>query len=125
MSLNLVAPQNQNDPELQKRTELCTLTLLIPRYYNPDPTGTRRKIEWRKLRATIAELRLLFPGYTAMAAKGWNREDNVLDRHLQLEIDFVPSTPLRDSLVAWKGMLQRRFQQRSMYMKVTPGGMWL
>jgi hypothetical protein len=113
------------DDQFQRRPGVCTLTILIPRYYNPEAPGSRKKIEWHKLRLTLAEMHLLFSGYTARPARGWNREDNVRDEHLQFEVDFIPTPSLWESICAWKKMLERRFHQRAMYMKVSNGSVWL
>jgi hypothetical protein len=58
----LRAPDRSN--QLHGQPDVRTLTILIPRYYNPEPNGSRNRIEWHKLRLTLAEIHLLFPGYT-------------------------------------------------------------
>lgn len=124
MRSGLLLPPDRHN-QSQGQPDLRTLTILIPRYYNPEPNGTRNKIEWHKLRLTLAEIHLLFPGYTVAPTKGWNREDNVRDEHLKFQVDFVLTPSTWESICAWKKMLERRFHQRAMYMKVTNGSVWL
>lgn len=123
MSLEFVLPRPQNDPP--SAIDVRSLTILIPRYYNPGSNGTRRKIEWHKLRATISEMHLLFSGYTVSSSKGWNREDNVRDEHFQFQIDFIFTPWTWESICVWKKMLERRFHQRALYIKLTNGSTWL
>jgi hypothetical protein len=113
------------DSQLHRQPGVCTLTLLIPRLYNPETDGERKKIEWHKLRQTIAEMRLLFSGYTVVRARGWNREDNVRDKFLQFQIDFALTSCVWESMRVWEKILRRRFRQRAMYMKITNGSAWL
>jgi hypothetical protein len=111
--------------QFQIASHIHTLTILIPRFYNPGPNGERKRIEWRKLRHTISEMRLLFSGYTVVRARGWNREDSVRDKFLQFQIDLALTPCIWESMHAWEKMLRRRFRQRAMYMKVTNGSAWL
>jgi len=108
MSIGLIVPPGGRS-NFQFPLEVCTLTICIPRYYNPGNAGTRKRIEWRKLRITIAEMHLLFAGYTANRVRGWSRADQVCDEHLQFQVDFVSTASLSKSICAWKKILERRF----------------
>jgi hypothetical protein len=104
---------------------LRTLTVLIPRRYNPDQNGVRRKVEISKISTTLREIKLLFSGYSVSSAKGWNRGDNIRDEHLRFEIDLEITPARLQMLREWKTLLERRFEQRSIYMKLSDRTMWL
>ena len=105
--------------------EMCTLTLHIPRFHNPDERGRRKKCELSKLKITLREVRQLFSGYSVISTKGWNREDRVRDSHYRFEIDFLATTDQLNGIRRWKLLLEGRFEQRSIYMKVSGRTTWL
>src|SRR5271157_5735406 len=83
-------------PEVRERATLRTLTILIPRTYNPDATGVRKRVELSKLVRTFREVRRLFSGYSVQPTAGWYRDDKtgegVRDHHFRFDID-LPVTP--------------------------------
>jgi hypothetical protein len=104
---------------------LGTLTINIPRFHNLDGDGRRKKMCLSKLKLTLREMRDIFSGYTATAARGWNKEDRSRDSHYRFEIDFGATPCLLQQLKFWKRMLELRFGQHSMYMRVSLGARWL
>jgi hypothetical protein len=104
-------------PKAQKRTTMCTLVLLLPRFYNPDSTGARRKIELHKWKITIREIERIFPGYQRFRVKGWNREDNVRDHLYRFEVDLFITRKMASLIRDWKSVLARRFKQREIYIR--------
>jgi hypothetical protein len=106
-----------------------TLTVLIPRSYNPDAKGERKRVELSKLVRTFREMRRLFTGYSVQPTEGWYRDPNsgegVRDRHFRIDVD-LPGTPLiTESLRKWKHILEFRFDQRAIYMKISERAFWL
>jgi hypothetical protein len=110
-----------------RRWKMChTLTLLIPRSYNPDRQGRRRSVENKKLEQTVSEMRHRFPGYTVLACKGWDGSTRVEDSHLRFEVDLSPTRSQITRLRQWKRILQQRFKQAEIYMKLsTDSGTWI
>jgi hypothetical protein len=104
---------------------MCTLTLHIPRFHNPDADGRRRKTCCSKLKTTLRELRQLFSGYSVTNTRGWNNGDRVRDSHYRFEMDFVATPDLLNEIVRWKGTLEVRFEQRSIYMRISDRTTWL
>jgi len=113
-----VAEQNATTP-------LCTLTLHIPRFHNPDEHGRRRKCEFSKLKITLRELRQLFTGYSVAKVRGWTREDGVRDYHYRFDMDFIATVYQLKKIRAWKVVLEDRFEQRSIYMKLSDRTVWI
>jgi hypothetical protein len=110
-----------------RRWKMChTLTLLIPRSYNPDRQGRRRSVESKKLEQTVSEMRHQFPGYTVLACKGWDGSTRVEDSHLRFEVDLSPTRSQITRLRHWKRILQKRFKQAEIYMRLSTGsGTWV
>ena len=106
-------------------TPPCTLTLQLPRFHNPDERGRRRKCAISTLKFTLREMRQMFSGYCVTTTKGWNRDDRIRDSHYRFEIDFVATPNRLESIRAWKLSLEDRFEQRSIYMKLSDGTIWL
>lgn len=117
------AGESPNPPEL--RAQLHTLILHIPRLHNPDADGRRARVSLKKLKLTIRELRSLFSGYSVSLTNGWSREDGVRDSHYRFEMDFQPTQDLLNQVTRWKKTLETRFEQRSLYMKISDGTVWL
>ena len=111
------------------RATLCTLTVLVPRSYNPDEKGIRRRVELSKLVITFREIRLLFAGYSVQPSEGWYRDPEtgkgVRDRHFRLEVDLPITTLVTESLCKWKNILELRFDQRAIYMRLSERAVWL
>lgn len=109
----------------ERVTLMCTLTLHIPRFCNPGERGRRKKCELSKLKLTLREMRTMFSGYSVTSTKGWNRDDQVRDSHYRFEIDFFVTTSRLESIRAWKLSLEERFEQHSIYMKLSDRTIWL
>jgi hypothetical protein len=109
----------------RRRQNLCTLVVLLPTYYNPDALGARKKIEPEKWRVTMAEIERLFSGYQRMHITGWNREDRVNDDLYRFEIDLIVTRAKADAILRWRQTLERRFEQRSIYMRCFEPTFWL
>jgi len=107
------------------RGTLRSLTVLLPRYYNPDSRGIRKKIELRKWVITLREIRHLFSGYQRHRVKGWNSEDNVGDDFFRFDVDLIFTPVFAHLLHRWRVILERRFEQRSIYMKISNRVTWL
>jgi hypothetical protein len=104
---------------------LSTLVINIPRFHNPDGCGMRTKVNLWKLKLTLRELKDIFSGYTAISVKGWSKDDRLRDSHYRFEIDFNAIPALELQLEFWKRMLEIRFRQNSVYMRVSTGARWL
>lgn len=106
--------------ERETPTPLRTLKLHIPRFHNPDGHGRRKKCSFAKLKLTLREIRDLFTGYSVTSTKGWNSDDRVRDSHYRFEIDFFETPELLEKIKKWKLVLEGRFEQRSIYMTLSP-----
>lgn len=87
--------------------------------------GMRKEIEPEKWRATIAEIERLFSGYQQMHITGWNREDNVKDDLYCFEIDLIVTRAKAAAILRWRHILEYRFEQRSIYMRLSERTFWL
>ena len=116
-------------PEARERAILRTLTVLIPRTYNPDVTGVRKRVELSKLVRTFREMRRLFSGYSVQPTTGWYLDENtgkgVRDRHFRFDIDLPVTPPIIQSLRKWKNILEVRFDQQEIHMKLSERVIWL
>jgi len=111
-----------------ERTSLRTLTLLIPRRYNTNASGMRRRIEWSKLVRTIREMKSFFSGYSAFRTTGWTSDGKprgIRDRHFRFEMDLALTPSVLLNLRTWKRILEDRFQQDSIYMRISGPVSWL
>jgi len=115
--------------EPQGRGSLRTLTIMIPRNYNADDGRQRRRVELSKLVRTMREIRQLFSGYSVQPAEGWYRDKSTgkqyRDKHFRFDIDCFVTPPLSDALRTWKVVLQRRFDQQEIYMRLSGPAAWL
>jgi hypothetical protein len=109
----------------RKKEGRRTLVILLPTYYNPDALGARKRIEPEKWRATMVEIERFFSGYQRMHINGWNSEDNVKDDLYRFEIDLIVSPAKVAAILRWKHVLERRFEQRSIYMRLSERAFWL
>jgi hypothetical protein len=115
--------------EAQEKATLRTLTILIPRSYNPDAKGVRKRVELSKLVRTFREMRRLFPGYSLQDTDGWYRDPEtgkgVRDRHFRCDIDLLVTQSVIENLREWKNILEQRFEQRAIYMRLSERAIWL
>lgn len=119
-------PKNRlSERTFRRREDLRTLVVLLPTYYNPDALGARKKIEPEKWRVTMVEIEQLFSGYQQLHITGWNREDNVKDDLYRFEIDLIVTPAKAAAMLRWKHALERRFEQRSIYMRFSERVFWL
>ena len=111
------------------KTTLRTFTILVPRSYNADTKGVRRKVELSKLVRTFREMRRLFTGYSVQNAKGWYRDPKtgkgVRDHHFRIEVDLSVTPSVAKSLREWKNILELRFDQAAIYMRLSERAFWL
>jgi hypothetical protein len=113
----------------REKAILRTLTVLIPRTYNPDATGVRKRVELSKLVRTFREMRRLFSGYSVQPTTGWYRDENtgkgVRDRHFRFDSDLPVTPSVIENLRKWKNILEVRFEQQAVYMKLSERAIWL
>ena len=106
-----------------------TLILLLPMFYNVDEEGGRRRVESWKLLQTLAEIRRMFQGYSCSSRTGWFHEEATGEEYddelIRYEIDGHFDERACRKLRLWKRKLERRFKQRSIYMKLSDAGAWL
>ena len=106
-----------------------TLTVLIPLFYNPDRDGARAEVESWRHKETEAEIRRYFGGYSLSLIHGWYRASmtgkECRDIHLRFEIDVIITLSTKRILKRWKSVLQRRFMQRSIYMRLSEQIFWI
>jgi hypothetical protein len=116
-------------PKSRDKAILRTLTLLIPRSYNPNAEGVRKPVELSKLVCTFREIRQLSSGYDLLRPDGWYRDRNtgkgVRDRHFRFDIDMLVTPSVKKRLRAWRGILELRLEQQSIYMKLSSRVTWL
>jgi hypothetical protein len=116
-------------PTSREKATLRTLTVLIPRSYNPDARGVRKKIELSKLVRTFKEIRQLSPGHSLQRIEGWYRDRDtgkgVRDHHFRFDVDMHVTPSVIENLRRWRGILERRFDQQAMYMKLSEKVFWL
>jgi hypothetical protein len=114
---------------VHEKATLRKLTLLIPRSYNPDAQGMRRRVELSKLVRTFREIRQLSPGYSVQCTEGWYRDREtkkwIRDHHFHFDIDLFVNSSVIAGLSAWKRILERRLRQQSVYMSLTKEVTWL
>lgn len=111
------------------KATLRTLTLLIPRSYNPNAQGMRKPVELSKLVRTFREIRQLTPGYSLLRTEGWYRDRDtgkgIRDRHFRFDIDLLVTPTVKESLRAWRKTLELRLEQQSIYMILSKEVTWL
>src|ERR1017187_7585462 len=92
-------------PLARERATLRTLTVMIPRTYNPDAMGVRKRVELSKLVCTFREMRQLFSGYSVQPTDGWYRDEGtgkgVRDHHFRFDIDLPITSSAIESLRKW------------------------
>jgi hypothetical protein len=100
-----------------------TLTVLLPLYYNPTSDGTREAVETEKLERTEMEIRQRFSGYTRWFVEGWYQNkltgEESTDHLLRYEIDDLFDQTKLDSLNPWFRVLEMRFRQDVIYVKLS------
>lgn len=105
-----------------------TLVVLIPRFYNPDRQGFRKLIEAGKIEETEREMLDYFFGYQKFLIEGGYLDagtgETFYDTLIRFEIDGEFDSEDRAFLNAWKQILEERFQQRAIYMKLVGPVMW-
>lgn len=123
-----IARRRESSKAHDKAT-LRTLMLLIPRSYNPDAQGMRKPVELSKLVRTFREIRQLSSGYSLLHTDGWCRDRNtgkgIRDRHFHFDIDMLVTRSVIEGLLSWKGILERRLEQQSIYMTLSKEITWL
>jgi len=74
-------------------------------------------------------MRQLFPGYSVQAVEGWYRDPasgkGVRDHHFRVDVDLMVTTSVIESLRKWKKILELRFDQRAIYMRLSERAFWL
>jgi predicted transcriptional regulator len=68
-------------------------------------------------------MRRLFSGYSVQTTKGWYRDPEtgkeVRDRHFRIDVDLLVTRSVTDSLRKWKNILELRFDQTAIYMRLS------
>jgi hypothetical protein len=61
--------------------------------------------------------------------EGWYRDPDsgkgVRDRHFRVDVDLLVTPSVTESLRSWKNILEIRFEQRAIYMRVSERAFWL
>lgn len=108
---------------------LLTLTVLIPRFYNPDDRGVREPVEAEKIEETEQEMLGYFSGYQKFLIEGTYRDsetgEEFHDALVRFEIDAEFDHMDRAFLEVWRQTLEERFQQQLIYMKLVGPVRWL
>jgi hypothetical protein len=73
----------------------------------------------------MAEIERLFSGYQQIPVNGWNRKDNVTDDPYRFEVDLIVTPAKVAAIRRWRHALKNRFEQRSIYMKLSDRVTWL
>ena len=86
-------------------------------------------MELSKLVRTFREMRHCFSGYSLQHTEGWYRDpetgSGVRDRHFRFDIDLPVTPPIIQSLRKWKNILEVRFDQQEIHMKLSERVIWL
>ena len=89
----------------------------------------RKPVELSKLVRTFREIRQLSSGYSLLRTDGWCRDrytgKGIRDRHFRIDINMLVTRSVIDGLLAWKGILERRLEQQSIYMALSKEITWL
>jgi hypothetical protein len=104
---------------------LRTVTVLFPLIHNPNKLGVRLPVSFGKIWKTLKEIQGRFSGLTLSMEIGWCVKDCTWDLHLRVDIDTEITTELEHYLTWWKGVLQDRFRQRAVYMKLSEQVRWM
>ena len=111
------------------RAALRTLTIHLPLFHNPTPSGYRRPMETHLLEQTLKEIKYMFPGLSAYRVSGWcksKRPGGDSDQHVRVEIDTPVGTRQRTLLSEWKKqVLNVRLDQRDIFMRLSGPIWWL
>jgi hypothetical protein len=99
------------------------ISIHLPLYYNPDPTGgKRRHIEQSKFKQTYQEILEKFGGYSLFKqVKGvWMNQAGKIftDYHYVLCVLTEDSPQTRQWLRKYKSDLAKRFEQEEIFIKV-------
>jgi len=100
--------------------------ILLPREYNPDAGGRRRRIEADKYAATMRELAMKFGGGSLLRrGRGmrrgfwWDRGILHEDELLAVEVDMPDSRRARDWIRRYaREVLLPRFAQQAIYIRL-------
>ena len=88
-----------------ERSEWVTALITLPRFYNPSPTGRRRRIEAEKLDQTIGEVGRQFGGCTLhedpKVGVWFSRGIVYRDDVMLLEVDMPDSPESREWLIQY------------------------
>lgn len=91
--------------------------------------GVTKPVERWKHQVTEAEIRQHFTGYSVSSIKGWYRNakdgKEFRDRNLRFEIDLAITPAIKRFLHEWKEVLQRRFDQEEIYMRLSSPITWI
>jgi hypothetical protein len=112
-------------PDAWTALKLCTITLHIPLIQNPNRYGIRMPMSFGKIRKTIQELQARFSGFTLSFRLGWCADDRIWDPHLCVNFDAELTLDVQCFIGRWKKMLEGRFSQRSIYMKLSSPIRWV
>jgi hypothetical protein len=105
--------------------KLCTITLHIPLIQNPNKYGIRMPMSLGKIRTTLRELQARFSGFTLSFRLGWCADDRMWDPHLCIDVDTQATVEVERDIQHFKNVLEHRFQQRSIYMKISSPIKWV
>lgn len=98
-----------------------SVVVLVPLFYNPDRDGIRRPVEDKKIIQTKRDIRRHFCAGSSSRIGGWWRDDSTGeefdDELIRFEIDFVPDPQKLNFLKTFKRTLEKRFQQRAIYIR--------
>lgn len=98
-----------------------TLVFCIPLFYNPGEDGSRAAVEPEKFVQTVWEIRRNFSGYQFWLIHGWYRDgvtgQEFVDDLWRFEIDGSFDVDQLHFFKSWKGELETRFRQQSIYFK--------
>lgn len=93
------------------------IDVLLPRFYNPDPSGRRESIEPIKLQQTLDEIEATFGGYTLNdipITGSWidpKTKKRMQDSHTSVWISAEKNRETIDGLKQLKEQWKQRFEQ--------------
>lgn len=103
-------------------TRYVTALVVLPKLYNPDESGRRRRVEAAKFRATCTDITDRFGG--CMLHKDpktgyWGKAGVIFEEDVAvLEVDMVDAAQERQWIIDYaRNVLLERFRQEAIYIK--------
>jgi hypothetical protein len=108
-----------------QQAKLRTVTIHLPLIHNPNALGLRMPIWLGTAWKVVREIQSQFSGLRLSLGLGWCADQDIWDPHLCVDFDVLITSEVESFLFSWQKILQERFRQRSIYMKVSAPARWV